>query len=102
MSVLIDDEMVKYVASLARLRLDETQAAQLTGQMQQILAYVRKLDELDLDDVAPDDHFRGKTGVLREDVPISAENPRKLSAGAPDPAPPFVRAPRAIESEGGE
>ena len=67
---------VRYVAALARIRLEEEEASKLQGQLDDILAYVGELKELDVDGVEPLDDVSGNQNRWNEDVPgecLSAE-----------------------------
>src|ERR1700747_2938860 len=52
----IDREQLLHVAHLARLELREDEIERLQGQLNDILAAVSKVSELDLADVAPTSH----------------------------------------------
>ena len=58
---------VEYVAKLARLRLSEDEKEKFTRQLDQILKYVDKLDELDTGKVKPTSHVLSLKNVFRED-----------------------------------
>lgn len=63
---------VEHVAHLARLNLSEEELQKMTGQLDEILSYVAKLDELDTSDVAPTTHAFSITNAFREDTPQSS------------------------------
>ena len=58
---------VEHVANLARLNLSEEELARMTGQLDTILSYVAKLDELDTREVAPTTHAFSIQNAFRED-----------------------------------
>jgi len=58
---------VAYVAHLARLHLDEDEIRTLQPQMEEIVGFVKKIDELDLSDVEPTSHAAAVINVLRKD-----------------------------------
>jgi len=60
------DEVIK-VAALARLELTEKEIEQMTRQLDTILSYVAKLDELDTTGVAVTTHTQNVTNAFRED-----------------------------------
>ena len=64
----ITREEVEHVANLARLNLSEEELARMTGQLDTILSYVDKLDELDTTGVAPTTHAFSIQNAFREDV----------------------------------
>jgi len=58
---------VQYVARLARLELGEAEAETMTGQLDRILSYVDKLNELDTSAVVPTTHAIALVNAFRED-----------------------------------
>ena len=59
---------VAYVAHLARLHLSEDEIKEFQGQLDNIVDYVRKIDELDLENIEPMSHARMLRNVFRDDV----------------------------------
>ncbi|MEW6289014.1 MAG: Asp-tRNA(Asn)/Glu-tRNA(Gln) amidotransferase subunit GatC [Thermodesulfobacteriota bacterium] len=64
----ISKEEVAKVAQLARLDLSEQEVLEITGQLDRILGYVAKLNEIDTKDVAPTTHALAIHNAFREDV----------------------------------
>lgn len=60
-------EEVLHVAELARLRLEPAEVELFTRQLNDILAYVAKLQELDTTDVTPMAHVIPVFNAFRED-----------------------------------
>ena len=63
----ITREEVEHVADLAKLNLSEEELARMTGQLDTILSYVAKLDELDTAQVTPTTHAFSINNAFRED-----------------------------------
>ncbi len=63
----ITREEVEHVAGLAKLNLSEEELATMTKQLDTILSYVSKLDELDTTKVAPTTHAFSINNAFRED-----------------------------------
>ena len=63
----ITPEEVRYVATLARLSLSETEVEKTTLQLDSILSYVEKLGELDTRGVQPTTHALDLRNAFRED-----------------------------------
>lgn len=59
MTGIIDDETMENVCILAKLSLSEEEKEKAKQDMQKILDYVEKLDELDTEGVEPPSYFRG-------------------------------------------
>ena len=66
MAKIIDDETMENVCILAKLSLSEEEKEKAKAEMQKMLDYVEKLDELDTSEVEPMSHiFRMKTYFVR-------------------------------------
>ncbi len=64
---MISEDDVRYVAKLARLRIQPDEAARMTGELTRILGHIGKMSELDLSDVPPTAHVLDVAGVTRDD-----------------------------------
>jgi aspartyl-tRNA(Asn)/glutamyl-tRNA(Gln) amidotransferase subunit C len=64
---MISEDDVRYVAKLARLRIEPDEAARMTGELTRILGHIGKMSELDLSDVPPTAHVLDVAGVTRDD-----------------------------------
>jgi len=94
MKISIDE--VRQVAKLARLQLAENEAVSLTEQLDRILSYVAKLNELDTSGIAPTTHALSLQNVFRDDMVLSCLPRQEALANAPlDNGESFV-VPRVI------
>ncbi len=66
MQITVED--IKKVANLARLQLNQEEVETMTGQVDTILGYVAKLNELNTDGVIPTTHAISINNAFREDV----------------------------------
>ena len=55
------------LAHVARLDMDAVELARMTGQLDAILRYAAKLDEVDISGVAPTTHTLNAVNALRDD-----------------------------------
>lgn len=60
---------VEHVAHLARLNLSEEELEKMTGQLDDILHYVDKLEEIDTNGIEPTTHAFAVCNAFREDRP---------------------------------
>ena len=88
---------VQRVAVLARLRLTPKEETELTEQLDHILAYMEKLDQLDTSNMEPFSHAVDAVNVLREDQVTNRSNADALLANAPDRDNSFFKVPKIIE-----
>jgi aspartyl-tRNA(Asn)/glutamyl-tRNA(Gln) amidotransferase subunit C len=99
--VKISREDVVRVADLAYLELSESELETYRKQVDEILEYIGKLNELDTTSVEPmaqvltDDQTADAT--LRDDVEVPCHTAAELLKQAPDPEPPYFRVPKVIE-----
>ena len=97
----ISREDVIRVAELAYLDLSEAELESYRNQLDAILEYIGKLDELDTAKVEPmaqvlaDDQTADAT--LREDLVVPCAAAEDVLRQAPDPEPPYFRVPKVIE-----
>lgn len=88
---------VEHVATLARLELAEEEKDRFTGQLDAILAYVEKLNELNTDGIVPTSHAVPVENAFREDEVRPSIGVENALANAPDRVEGFFRVPRVIE-----
>jgi len=99
--VKISREDVLRVAELAYLDLSEAELETYRAQIDEILEYIGKLNELDTAKVEPmaqvlsDDQTAD--GTLREDLIVPCAVAEDVLKHAPDPEPPYFRVPKVIE-----
>lgn len=88
---------VEHVARLARLKLSAEEITKLVRQLDQILAYVAKLEELDTEHVEPTSHVLPLLNVFREDRVGESLPVEEVLANAPATTKSFFRVPKIIE-----
>ena len=102
----ISREDVLRVAELAHLGLSPEEVETYRNQLDRILSYVDKLNELDIANVEPMAqviYASGPSGAgsshpeLRDDIVLSCNVAEPLLATAPDAAKPFFRVPKVID-----
>jgi aspartyl-tRNA(Asn)/glutamyl-tRNA(Gln) amidotransferase subunit C len=89
----ITREDVLHVAALARLELTDDEIERLTVQLNDILAAVGKVSELDLSDVPPTSHPLAVVNALRPDEPSPSLPLEDVFANAPDREGDYFRVP---------
>ena len=88
---------VEHVANLARLRFNEVEMERFTHQLNGILAYIDKLNELDTSGVEPTYHVLDLINVFREDETQPSLPQEAALANAPERADSFFKVPRIVE-----
>ena len=94
MSVTTKD--VAYIAELARLRFTDEEMLTMTSELNNILHYVEKLNEVDTAGVAPLSTIHDQINVLREDVELPSLPSSAVLQNAPDKQDRFFKVPKVI------
>ena len=96
MAKIIDDETIENVFILAKLSLSDEAKEKAKEDMQKMLDYVEKLDELDTEGVEPLSHIFGDQNVFREDVVTNGDNKEAMLANAPKAKEGQYQVPKTI------
>ncbi len=94
MAVTIKD--VEHIAELARLKFSEKELDNFTHQLNQILEYVEKLNELDTENVEPLSHPIEGNNAFREDELKPSLSREEALKNAPDCDEQFFKVPKVI------
>ena len=92
----IDDETIEYVGILAKLELSGEEKEQAKKDMESMLDYVDKLNELDTSGVEPMSHVFPVRNVFREDVVTNRDGSEDTLANAPEAQDNSFVVPRTI------
>ena len=87
---------VRHIARLARLELDDQEAATFQPQLQAVLEHVNALAALDLDGIEPTAHPCETGSPLRDDVPGTSLDVAAVLGNAPDASQDQVRVPKVV------
>ncbi|MBF0338668.1 MAG: Asp-tRNA(Asn)/Glu-tRNA(Gln) amidotransferase subunit GatC [Nitrospirae bacterium] len=93
----ISHKDVQHIAALSRLSLTEEEKELFGNQLNDILLYVNKLNELDTVDVTPTSHVIPLQNIFRDDTLQQSIALDDALANAPDRAGDFYRVPKIIE-----
>ena len=80
----INKEEVLYVAHLARLDLDDESIEKFAGQIDEILGYIDKLNQVETREIRPTSHAIFLTNAFRDDEPGEHLERDRALANAPD------------------
>ncbi len=96
---MIDRELVRKVANLARLELTADEEAKFTTQLGSILDYVEQLDELDVTNVQPTTRAIDVSNVTREDILQPYPERNAILNSAPQQEGDFFRVPKILNAD---
>lgn len=89
-------DTIEDIAILAKLELSEKEAEKAMEEMQKMLDYVEKLNELDTSKVEPMSHIFSVSNVFREDVVTGTNMRDAILEGAPHKKDGQYEIPRTI------
>ena len=90
---------VKHVAQLAHLQFSEDELNKFTHQLNDILEYIQKLNELDTTNIGPLSQVIKLSNVFREDVVKSSYPREEMLRNAPRRTEKFFKVPKVIPDE---
>ncbi len=92
----ISKNQVEHVAQLARLTLTEEELDKMTSQLDNILSYVDKLDELDTVRVVPTSHVFSVFNAFRDDIVQESLPRNEALMNAPQQNGEMFKVPKII------
>jgi aspartyl-tRNA(Asn)/glutamyl-tRNA(Gln) amidotransferase subunit C len=93
----VNDAMVDKLAHLSRLQFSETENAEIKNDLQRMIAFVEKLNELNLDGVEPMLFMSEELNVLREDEIKGSISREDALKNAPFHDGHFFKVPKVIK-----
>ena len=93
----VNDTLIEKLAHLSRLKFDDAEKAAIKNDLQSMISFVEKLNELDTTGVEPLTHMSENINVLREDevkVSITREEALKNATLHDDR---FFKVPKVIK-----
>ncbi|MGE9271633.1 MAG: Asp-tRNA(Asn)/Glu-tRNA(Gln) amidotransferase subunit GatC [Verrucomicrobiales bacterium] len=87
---------VRYIASLARLELTDSECETFQPQLDAILKYAESLEKLDIEGIEPTAHPVPVYDVMREDQAGTSLPAESVLMNAPDHVQGQIRVPKVI------
>jgi aspartyl-tRNA(Asn)/glutamyl-tRNA(Gln) amidotransferase subunit C len=89
-------ELIDKLARLSRLRFNEQEKESIQKDLEKMIGFVEKLNELDLDGVEPMMHMSQSVNVLRDDVVAGSISREKALQNAPAHDEQYFLVPKVI------
>jgi len=93
----ITKQSIEYVAHLSRIDLSPEELEKFSGQLAQIVAFIDKLKQLDVEHVSPTSHILPIQNVLRQDVPGQSLPVAQVLADAPKQQDNLFAVPKILD-----
>jgi len=98
MAQKIDIKTVDEVAHLARLEFNDEAKAEILNDMNRMLAFVDKLNELDTTNIEPLIYMTDEVNVMREDEPKDTLTQKEALKNAPKKDSDYFKVPKVIDN----
>ncbi len=92
----VNDELVEKLANLARLTFEPTEKAEIKKDLQKMVSFIEKLNELDTTGVEPLLFMTDEANVLREDEVKGSVTRQEGLLNAPLKDEHFFKVPKVI------
>lgn len=93
----VNDALVDKLANLARLQFDTTEKQGIKNDLQRMIQFVEKLNELDTTGVAPLLHMSEQVNILRDDEVRGSVSRAEALQNAPVHDEQFFKVPKVIK-----
>jgi aspartyl-tRNA(Asn)/glutamyl-tRNA(Gln) amidotransferase subunit C len=94
----VTDALVNKLAHLSRLEFNAGEKEEIKNDLQRMIRFVEKLDELDLEGTGPLLHMSDNANVLREDEVKGSVNREDALRNAPAHDDKFFKVPKVIKN----
>ncbi|HJS53328.1 MAG TPA: Asp-tRNA(Asn)/Glu-tRNA(Gln) amidotransferase subunit GatC [Chitinophagaceae bacterium] len=93
----VTEALVEKLAHLSRLEFNAAEKAEIKKDLQQMISFVEKLDELDLSGTEPLLHMSSNVNVLREDEVSGSVDRNEALKNAPAHDDKYFKVPKVIK-----
>lgn len=93
----VDKDLISRIENLARLDLSEQERSQIGKDLNAILQMVKKLDELDTDNVDPLIHISESVNIFRKDEIRNQLDRAEALKNAPEKDDTYFKVPKVID-----
>lgn len=93
----VNDALVDKLAHLAKLKFEDAEKTEIKKDLQKMIGFVEKLNELNLEGVEPLLHMSDEVNVLRDDEVQSSTSREEGLKNAPLHDEQFFKVPKVIK-----
>jgi aspartyl-tRNA(Asn)/glutamyl-tRNA(Gln) amidotransferase subunit C len=93
----LDEKTVTKIASLSKLEFNGEEKQAILDDMNKMLDFVGKLEEVDTDGVEPLIHITDETNILRADTPRTDITQKEALKNAPKKDSTYFKIPKVIK-----
>ncbi len=94
---IIKKNEIEYLGHLARIELSEEEKEKLKKDIEKILEYISKLNEINTENISPTYHVLPLSNVFRDDKIEKSFEREEILSSAPERTEEFFKVPRIIK-----
>ena len=95
----VTDTLIDKLALLSRLKFNDEEKKEIRNDLQRMISFVDKLNELDITGIEPLIHMSDETSALREDEVKGQINREDAFKNAPDHDGQYFKVPKVIKKQ---
>ena len=95
----IDSKTVDKLAELAKLEFDESSKEEIINDLNRIVTFIEKLNELDTSNVEPLVYLTEDTNVMRDDIVKQEITQQEALKNAPKKDSDYIKVPKVINKK---
>lgn len=92
----IMDEDIENVAILSKLELSKAEKSKAKEDMELMLNYIDKMNELDTENIEPLSHIFEVNNVFREDIIVNGDESKNMLRNAPEVEKECFKVPKTV------
>ena len=93
----VDDALIEKLAELSMLRFTDAEKKEIKADLEKMIGFIDKLQELDTTGVEPLMHMTEEVNVLREDVEGPMLSQKEALSNAPHHDDQYFKVPKVIK-----
>jgi aspartyl-tRNA(Asn)/glutamyl-tRNA(Gln) amidotransferase subunit C len=97
--MVIDSKTVDKLADLAKLEFDDASKQEIIRDLNRIVTFIEKLNELDTSSVEPLIYLTDETNIMRDDVVKQEITQQDALKNAPKKDSDYIKAPKVIDKK---
>ena len=96
----VSDELIDRLANLAKIEFDDIARSEIKNDMNKMLEFVDKLNEIDTEGVDPLIFMSDEINILREDISKKTITQKEALKNAPQHDSDYIMVPKVVSKEG--
>ena len=95
----IDNKTVDKLADLAKLEFDKGSKKEIIGDLNKMLSFVEKLNDLETAEVKPLIYMTNETNILRKDEVVQRTTQSQALSNAPEKDSDYILVPKVLDKK---